>query len=217
VRTGLTRPILAGDKITKNPWADESSLATLLSASGYRTLLVGKRHVGEAEGMRPHDVGFDEFYGYYPAQKELSQAYDKRRYPDLVLNPERLAMLRRTGASEALIHGFKGGETREVQQVDSIAVMAEADRLLKEFTVAKIKDLARSDQPFFLEHCFMKVHADNFASQAFEGKSGSKYSYRHEHQGRRRAGAVALQSVHRPEGAVPRGSPDERLAGLVGR
>src|SRR6266851_7121044 len=25
VRTGLTRPILAGDKITKNPWADEVS------------------------------------------------------------------------------------------------------------------------------------------------------------------------------------------------
>ena len=178
VRTGLTRPILAGDKITKNPWADESSLATLLSASGYRTLLVGKWHVGEAEGMRPHDVGFDEFYGYYPAQKELSQAYDKRRYPDLVLHPERLAMLRKTGASEALIHGFKGGETREVQQVDSIAVMAEADRLLKEFTLAKIKDLAKGDQPFFLEHCFMKVHADNFAAQAFEGKSGSKYPYK---------------------------------------
>ena len=27
VRTGLTRPILAGDRITKNPWADESFLA----------------------------------------------------------------------------------------------------------------------------------------------------------------------------------------------
>lgn len=128
--------------------------------------------------MRPHDVGFAEFYGYYAAQKELSQAYDKRRYPDLVLNPERLEMLRRTGASEALIHGFKGGKTKEVQQVDSIAVMAEADRLLKEFTVAKIKDLAQGDQPFFLEHCFMKVHADNFAAQAFEGKSGGKYPYK---------------------------------------
>src|SRR5229473_7322756 len=31
VRTGLTRPILAGDKITKNPWADEISLPRLLS------------------------------------------------------------------------------------------------------------------------------------------------------------------------------------------
>ncbi len=55
VRTGLTRPILAGDKITKNPWADEISLAKLLSEAGYTTVLSGKWHVGEAEGMRPHD------------------------------------------------------------------------------------------------------------------------------------------------------------------
>jgi hypothetical protein len=39
--------------------------------------------------MRPYDVGFDEFYGYYPAAKELTQQLDKRRYPDLVLNRAR--------------------------------------------------------------------------------------------------------------------------------
>ncbi len=178
VRTGLTRPILAGDKLKKNPWADEISLPKLLSESGYTTVLSGKWHVGEAAGMRPHDIGFDEYYGYYPAQKELSQAFDKRRYPDLVLNPERLAQLRATGASEALIHGFKGGATQEVRKVDSIESVAEADRILKEFTVAKIAELARADKPFFLEHAFMKVHADNFPSKAFEGKSASKYPYK---------------------------------------
>ena len=56
--------------------------------------------------------------------------------------------------------------------------MAEGDRLLKEFTVAKIKELAKAGKPFFLEHAFMKVHADNFASKEFEGKSGSKYPYK---------------------------------------
>ena len=69
VRTGLTRPILAGDKLTKNPWADEISLPKLLGEAGYTTVLSGKWHVGEAEGMRPHDVGFDEFYGYYAGRK----------------------------------------------------------------------------------------------------------------------------------------------------
>lgn len=177
-RTGLTRPILAGDKITKNPWADEISLPKLLGDAGYTTVLSGKWHVGEAEGMRPHDVGFDEFYGYYPAQKELTQAIDKRRYPDLVLNPERLKMLRDTGASEALIHGFRGGQTREVHQIDSLEVAAEMDRVTKDFSVAKIKELANGNQPFFLEHSFMKVHADNFASKDFEGKSASKYPYK---------------------------------------
>ena len=178
VRTGLTRPILAGDKLAKNPWADEISLARLLGDAGYRTVLSGKWHVGEAEGMRPQDVGFDEFYGYYSAQKELSQSVDKRRYPDLVLNPERLEMLRRTGAGDALVHGFKGGTTRDLQRIDSIDAMAEADRVLKEFSVGKIRELAKGDRPFFLEHAFMKVHADNFPSKAFEGKSASKYPYK---------------------------------------
>jgi arylsulfatase len=178
VRTGLTRPILAGDVITKNPWADEISLPALLGQAGYTTVLSGKWHVGEAEGMRPHDIGFDEFYGFYEAEKEVSQGVDKRGYPDLVLNPERLEMLRRTGSSNALVHGFKGGETTDVEVIDSIEEMAEGDRMLKEFTLAKIPELAASGQPFFLEHAFMKVHADNFASKEFEGKSASKYPYK---------------------------------------
>ncbi len=178
VRTGLTRPILAGDKLTKNPWAAETSLPKLLGEAGYKTVLSGKWHVGEAVGMRPQDVGFDEFYGFYEAAKEISQGVDKRRYPDLVLNPERLAMLRQTGSSDALTHGFKNGTTTSVEIIDSIEKMAEADRLLKEFSVAKIKELAAAGAPFFLEHSFMKVHADNFASKEFEGKSASKYPYK---------------------------------------
>jgi len=178
VRTGLTRPILAGDKITKNPWADEISLPKLLGDAGYKTVLSGKWHVGAAPGMRPHDIGFDEFYGFYEAEKEISQGVDKRRYPDLVLNPERLEMLRRTGASDSLVYGFKGGATSDVVRIDSIEAMAEGDRMTKEFSVAKIKELAAGNAPFFLEHAFMKVHADNFAAKAFEGKSASKYPYK---------------------------------------
>uniref|UniRef100_UPI002867CF76 sulfatase-like hydrolase/transferase n=1 Tax=Sulfurovum sp. TaxID=1969726 RepID=UPI002867CF76 len=35
VRTGLYRPILAGKKKKKNPWADEKSLPTILGEVGY--------------------------------------------------------------------------------------------------------------------------------------------------------------------------------------
>jgi arylsulfatase len=177
-RTGLTRPILAGDKLKVNPWEGEVSLPKVLGDAGYTTVLSGKWHVGEAQGMRPHDVGFDEFYGYYGAQKEITQSVDKRRYPDLVLNPERMAMYLRAETMPALIHGFKGGKTEEVSRVKSPDDMAEGDRVLKEFSVEKIAELARAGTPFFLEHAFMKVHADNFASKSFEGKSGSKYPYK---------------------------------------
>ena len=60
VRTGLTRPILAGDKLTVNPWEGEISLPKILGESGYNTLLVGKWHIGSAKAMRPQEVGVGE-------------------------------------------------------------------------------------------------------------------------------------------------------------
>ena len=178
VRTGLIRPILAGDQITKNPWADEKSIAALLSDAGYYTLLTGKWHVGESEGMRPHDVGFDEFFGYYPAQKEITQGKDPRRFPDLVNNPERLQAFEAIKPNDRLIHGFKDGETRELAQVKSTEDMGRADKTLVDFTVQKIKEAALGDKPFFIEHCFMKVHCDNFLNPELGTLSEAKYFYK---------------------------------------
>ncbi len=178
VRTGLTRPILAGDKITENPWADEVSLPTILADAGYTSLLVGKWHIGEAEGMRPHDVGFDEYYGFYAAQKEISQRVDKRRYPDLVIDQEKFAAFEELGIGHSLVHGFKNGKTKNVSSIESTEDMGRADKVLADFTLDKIKKLAKDGKPFFLEHCFMKVHADNFANPDFEGLSASKYPYK---------------------------------------
>lgn len=178
VRTGLTRPILGGDKLTKNPWADEVSLPTLLGGAGYTSVLVGKWHVGEPEGMRPHDIGFDEYYGYYAAQKEISQRVDKRRFPELSIDKEMAAAFAELGLGHSLVHGFKGGKTDEVSSINSTEDMARADKTLADYTVKKIATLAKSGKPFFLEHCFMKVHCDNFANPEFEGLSASKYPFK---------------------------------------
>lgn len=178
MRTGLTRPILAGDKVTKNPWEDEVSLAKLLSDAGYYTLLTGKWHVGEDEGMRPHDVGFDEFYGYYPAQKEISQRVDPRRFPGLVLDPERLAAFEAVGPADHLTHGCKGGKTEQLAQISSIEDMGRVDKALVDFSVDQIKKLAKGDKPFFIEHCFMKVHCENFRNPDLGSLSESKYAYK---------------------------------------
>ncbi len=177
-RTGLTRPILAGDKLTKNPWADEVSLAKVLNNAGYFTLLTGKWHIGEAEGMRPHDVGFDEYYGYYPAQKEMTQGVDPRRYPDLVNDPEKFKAFEGIAPDNHLIHGFKGGRTEQVSQIQSTEDMGRADKVLTDFTIAKIKAAARSSKPFFIEHCFMKVHCDNFPNPDLGSLSAAKYYYK---------------------------------------
>ena len=177
-RTGLTRPILAGDVLTANPWVDEISLPKILSQSGYKTVLTGKWHVGELEGMRPFEVGFDEYYGYYAAEKEITQSFDKRRYPDLVLDPFKLEAYNKMGASKDLVHGKKGGKEELVIATKSTDDIAEADERLEAFSIKKIQEFAKSGEPFFLEHAFMKVHTDNFASKRFEGKSDSKYPYK---------------------------------------
>ncbi|CAD76318.1 arylsulfatase [Rhodopirellula baltica] len=178
VRTGLTRPILAGDKLTRNPWEDEVSLPKLLSDAGYYTLLTGKWHVGEPVGMRPHDIGFDEYYGYYPAQKEISQRFDERRFPDLVNNPERARAFEAIAPDNHLTHGFKGGRTEKLKQIQSTEDMGRAEKVLADFTIQRIKELAKEDQPFFLEHCFMKVHCDNFPNPDLGPLSAAKYYYK---------------------------------------
>jgi arylsulfatase len=178
VRTGLIRPILAGDTLTVNPWDGETSVAKILGDAGYYSLLTGKWHIGEGEGMRPHEVGFDEYYGYLPAQKEITQALDTRRYPDLTLDADKLERYESIGAEHALIHGFSMGDTKTVSTVKSLEEMGAADERLIDFSVERIMELAKGEKPFFLEHCFMKVHTDNFANPKYKGLSASKYAYK---------------------------------------
>lgn len=177
-RTGLTRPILAGDVVKKNPWEGERSVAAILSEVGYHTVLTGKWHTGELEGMRPHEVGFDEFQGYYASQKELTQQIDERRYPDLVLNPERLKKFQQASGKVDMYYARKGEGEKIVEKTTSIEQFAEADHTLTAFTIDRINSLAKADKPFFVAHNFMRVHADNHPSKAFKGKSAAKYQYR---------------------------------------
>jgi arylsulfatase A-like enzyme len=43
----------------------EITLAELLKTKGYRTLMLGKWHLGEAPGTRPTGQGFDDFVGFW--------------------------------------------------------------------------------------------------------------------------------------------------------
>jgi len=146
VRTGLTRPILAGDKLTVNPWEGETSLPKILGESGYNTLLVGKWHIGSAKGMRPHEVGFDEYYGYYGAQKETSQPWTRALSRPCPGQGKTLP-LRGDGEDHSLVHGFKDGRLNEVSVIKSTEDMARADKVLTDFSVKKIKNSRRATNP----------------------------------------------------------------------
>jgi len=56
--------------------------------------------------------------------------------------------------------------------------MGRADKVLADFSIKRIKELAKGNQPFFIEHCFMKVHCDNFPNPDLGSLSEAKYYYK---------------------------------------
>lgn len=58
--------------------ANEITMPQLLRSRGYRTLMLGKWHLGEAPGMRPNERGFDEFLGFLPGASMFLPKGDPR-------------------------------------------------------------------------------------------------------------------------------------------
>ena len=58
------RAILAGHRTASGLPATVPTLATALKPLGYHAEMVGKWHLGLADGSRPHQHGFDEWFGF---------------------------------------------------------------------------------------------------------------------------------------------------------
>jgi arylsulfatase A-like enzyme len=58
------RSILAGHRTATGLPPSVPTLATALKKEGYQTAMFGKWHLGLAEGSRPEDHGFDEWFGF---------------------------------------------------------------------------------------------------------------------------------------------------------
>lgn len=177
-RSGLTRPLLASDRFTKNPWADEVSAAKLLSANGYITGLSGKWHVGEGEGMQPQQVGFDKFYGFLSVVSEYTNYMDVSKYYQLMLDPDRLATFKSLSEHNAIVSGNKGEELKTVYPLDTPKRMGNVDQDFANWSVNFIKQAAADKKPFYLVHAFAKVHFDNYPGDGYQGRSPAKSPYR---------------------------------------
>ena len=67
---------------------DEIILPQLLKEKGYRTACFGKWHLGFAEGSRPTERGFDEFFGHASGQIDYFKFSAKGGKPDLYRGTE---------------------------------------------------------------------------------------------------------------------------------
>ncbi|WP_422354978.1 sulfatase-like hydrolase/transferase [Roseivirga pacifica] len=169
MRSGLTRPLLSGDKVTTNPWGVEVTQAELLSSVGYKTALIGKWHVGEGENMLPHEVGFDYFYGLPAVQSDYTQFLVERQYADMIRNKE-LHDKAFQMQPEGLITGRKGGKREvgfEIRDLDDVRMI---DEKLKDESIKFLNENA-GENPFFLIHSFTAIHNDTYSGKDFIGKS----------------------------------------------
>ena len=176
-RSGLTRPLLTGENPKVNPWADEDTAAKLLSAAGYRTALAGKWHLGEMDGTHPHQVGYDEYFGFLSVVSEMSQVIDGRIYPDLVYKPERMAAVRQLVLPE-LTAGEKGTPTRVVKELKTIEDLGLLDQQFADFSDEFIRRCAKQAEPFYLVHSFSRLHNDNYPAPGYAGKSPAAHPYK---------------------------------------
>jgi arylsulfatase len=172
VRTGLLSPVLLNDK------ADISSeilSAKLLSQAGYVTALSGKWHLGEKEGSRPWQVGFDEFLGFLGVANAYQEEHPSAS--DVANDPELLAQLRSMPASRDLWRATKAGGGKSLGQINW-GNDSDLDQKFADFSEDFIRRSVKAGKPFMLSHNFSKVHYFNHPSKPYVGRSATKDVFR---------------------------------------
>jgi len=113
---------------------DERTLGDAMKAQGYRTMAIGKWHLGELDKYHPNRRGFDEFYGFLGG----SRSY----WP-----------LEKPGRGTAI--------RRNAEPVDE---EKEIDYLTDDFTEAAVEFIDRNrNKPFFLYLAYNAVHGPKHA------------------------------------------------------
>lgn len=172
VRSGLVRPTILNDA---NDASAEIFAARLLSDAGYRTALSGKWHLGEKEGSRPWQVGFDEFMGFLGVANAYQDEHPSA--PDVANDPELQAQLRSMPASRDLWRATKAGGGKPIGQINW-ANSRDLDQKFADFSEDFIRRAVKEGKPFYLSHNFTKVHYFNEPSRAYVGRSATKDVYR---------------------------------------
>jgi arylsulfatase A-like enzyme len=171
VRSGLLKPALLNDPADSS---QELFAAKILSGAGYRTALSGKWHLGEKDGSRPWQVGFDEFMGFLGVVNAYQEEHPTA--PDVANDPELLASLQSIG-DRNLWRATKEGGGKAVGKINW-ENSRDLDQKFADFSEEFIRRSVKEGKPFYLSHNFSKVHYFNHPSADFVGKSATKDVYR---------------------------------------
>lgn len=149
---------------------NETFIGQVMKTAGYRTGMVGKWHLGEAEGYHPLDRGFDEFFGIMGG----ASAFLTRHEPgdDSYIQPGSEASFRTTADYSA----SKGQS--EIERVavarDQVPVRRGRDvvtvdgYLTEAFTADAVRFIGESrDKPFFLYLAYNAPHTPLQATKKY--------------------------------------------------
>ena len=172
IRHGLYRPPIWGEK---GGISDEITLASLLSEVGYKTAVFGKWHLGADENQQPQNKGFDESIVMDEGSPKFYVATDyKEKLPELYFDPELKAIFDRAKKKRPGVMKANKGEKAELVFEINWDTIPTLDQKFADYSIDFIKRMAQQDDPFFLFHCFTKVHEPGAPSKEFEGKSPAK-------------------------------------------
>jgi arylsulfatase A-like enzyme len=138
------------------PW--EYTTAELLSDAGYATALYGKWHLGDHQGRRPNDQGFDEWWG-------VMNSMDEAGYTAWPLFKE-------SGMPVPMIwEGKKNQPSTPVMPLDlKVRPILDGNYIIPK-TVEYIKRNAAAKKPFFVYVGYTEIHPPVIGHPDFVGKS----------------------------------------------
>ncbi|WP_299354970.1 sulfatase-like hydrolase/transferase [uncultured Shimia sp.] len=164
IRTGTTeaKSVVSGDGLS----AWEVTLAEVLSEGGYKTVHMGKWHLGDIEESYAFNQGFD--YAEHPVHQQGQMAIMNADAEQEGISTG-LSQTARTNTYEldksfrlnphAMVYGIvgeKGGASREVNfEAGEIYTQAHYQRMEEDYkngVLEQLEQLAGSNQPFFLNY-----------------------------------------------------------------
>lgn len=162
--------------------AAEWTLASVLKQGGYKTYFTGKWHLGEDDYALPNAQGYDimKYVGLYHLNAYTYA--DPTWFPDM--DPELRKMFQEV--TKGSLSGKAGEQAKEDfkingQYVDTpekgVVGIPFFDGYVEKAALEFLDEASKSDEPFFINVNFMKLHQPNMPAPDYQGKSMSKSKY----------------------------------------
>ncbi|MEZ6069065.1 MAG: arylsulfatase [Pirellulales bacterium] len=180
-RSGMTTVAFQGQGggLPKAEW----TLASVLKTAGYQTYFTGKWHLGESDYALPNAHGYDVMEHCFLYHLNAYTYGDPNWFPDM--DPKLRDMFDKV--TKGSLSGKAGEPAKQDWSVNGeyvdtpdkgVVGIPFLDKYVEQSALSFLESAAKkSDQPFFINVNFMKVHQPNLPAPEFEHKSISKTKY----------------------------------------